>query len=396
MVVIAIISFLAVAVVTSMYGAAESAKRMRTQQTVGKIDSQLMPRWESYMTRRLPLNSPTMSVANSGTQMKRLYTAQKLWAMRELLRMDFPDRYTDLTFTPVFLYTQSTTGGQPIPYYSDQARTYLRLITQWSGKPMTGNTIIGQTHSSAECLYLIVRGAAQDTDMAGNAFNATEVGDTDNDGMPEFLDAWGNAIEFLRWAPGFSSDMQPAFSISPSDPAAGQYPKNLPKDPNNPTNFLSHFPVIYNPYKTLNPGGGGSTSSSNSGSNPYMYAMVNYHDGFDPLEVDPGPGVFPVPERGYNLIPLIVSAGPDGTAGQLNFNTNNTQTDTVTPSFGLHWGNPNVTNASSSKYVNTDIDPFQTYSSPDGSGQTQRGAIDATTGAASYDNIHNQLLRTRP
>jgi hypothetical protein len=35
-----------------------------------------------------------------------------------------------------------------------------------------------------------------------------DIGDTDGDGAPEFLDAWGQPIEFLRWAPGFDSSIQ--------------------------------------------------------------------------------------------------------------------------------------------------------------------------------------------
>ncbi|HEY5311885.1 MAG TPA: hypothetical protein VIK18_05175, partial [Pirellulales bacterium] len=278
-----------------------------------------------------------------------------------------------------------------IPYYSDLTLQYQRMIMQWTGKPVTsGLTTLSQSHQSAECLYMIITVSAQDTDMAGNAFNPNEIGDTDNDGVPEFLDAWGNSIEFLRWAPGFSSDMQPAFSISPKDPAAGTYyPKNLPPDPNNPGNFLSHFPVSYNPYTPLNTG-----ASSSSGSMATQYAFVNYHDAFDPLELDPGQGKFPVPERGYNMIPLIVSAGPDGRATQMNF-TSTTTTDAL-DGFGLHWGTSAVTQTTSSQILNTSDDPYAVYSSPDGTGQTQRGAIDATTGAASFDNIHNQLLRTRP
>jgi len=39
-------------------------------------------------------------------------------------------------------------------------------------------------------------------------FSEKEIGDTDNDGMPEILDAWGRPIYFLRWAPGYISDLQ--------------------------------------------------------------------------------------------------------------------------------------------------------------------------------------------
>ena len=36
-------------------------------------------------------------------------------------------------------------------------------------------------------------------------FSQSEIGDTDHNGYPEFLDGWGRPIFFLRWAPGFCS-----------------------------------------------------------------------------------------------------------------------------------------------------------------------------------------------
>lgn len=405
MVVITIIMFLAMAVTATLYGAAEAAKRMRTEQTINKLSSQLVPRWESYMTRRLPLNPPVSGQALAGQKLRTTAMIPgsamwNLWAKRELLRMDFPDRYTDLTFTPVFLCSPpSTIGANLMPYYSDMSRMYQRMVMQNTGNTLTkAITTIALQHSSAECLYMIITGNVQDNELAGTAFSPNEIGDNDNDYMPEFLDAWGNSIEFLRWAPGFNSDLQPVFSISSSDPAAGQYPKSLPKDPQNPNNFLSHFPVSYNPYVPPNTTGNNTSSMA---SQALQYAIVDYHDGFDPLELDPGYGNFPTPERGYNLMPLIVSAGPDGTAGQMNFNATS-GSNTLSPlglvdtSFGLSWGAMSPNPTTTSNFFNSDDDPYTSYSSMTGAGQTQRGAVDGVYGAASYDNIHNHLMRTRP
>ncbi|HEX4124258.1 MAG TPA: type II secretion system protein [Tepidisphaeraceae bacterium] len=397
LVVICIIGFLAVAVVTSMYGAAESAKRMRTQQTIGKLNVQLMPRWESYMTRRLPMNPPLSSQAISRVQLRRTYAQQKLWAMRELQRMDFPDRYSDLTFTPLYLSSPNTNaGGKNMPYYSDLSRLYQRMILQWTGKPLTSNlTALQQTYQSPECLYLTIMMSAQDTELVTSSFTTNEIGDADNDNVPEFLDAWGNPIAFLRWAPGFSSDMQPTFSISPTGPAASLYPKGLPPDPITPGNFLSHYPVSASPYIALN-AGSGSTSGSSANA-VTQYAIANYHDGFDPLEIDPGPGKFPVPERGYNLVPLIVSAGPDGLASPVNAGATSSSpntSDVWDPAFGLHWGLLTPRPAAANP-MNTDDDPYAVYSATDGTnGSTQRGTPDNRGG--SYDNIHSHFLRTRP
>ena len=32
-----------------------------------------------------------------------------------------------------------------------------------------------------------------------DAFLEQEIADTDNDGLPEFVDAWGNPLRFYRW-----------------------------------------------------------------------------------------------------------------------------------------------------------------------------------------------------
>jgi hypothetical protein len=68
-------------------------------------------------------------------------------------------------------------------------------------------------NAPAECLYLIV--SANPEALA--QFHDNEIGDTDQDGLPEFIDGWGRPIYFLRWAPRFEdSDLQK------SAPAAAQ------------------------------------------------------------------------------------------------------------------------------------------------------------------------------
>ena len=62
-------------------------------------------------------------------------------------------------------------------------------------------------NQSAECLYMIVINACGDGE-AKTLFSESTIGDTDGDGAPEFLDGWGHPISFLRWAPGFVSDIQ--------------------------------------------------------------------------------------------------------------------------------------------------------------------------------------------
>ena len=56
----------------------------------------------------------------------------------------------------------------------------------------------GNANEAAECLYMIVMLSTPD---ARSQFSDSEIGDTDNNGFPEFLDGWGNPIFFLRWSP---------------------------------------------------------------------------------------------------------------------------------------------------------------------------------------------------
>jgi hypothetical protein len=82
------------------------------------------------------------------------------------------------------------------------------------------STSIGAENQSAECLYLIVTVGLRGDDRA--VFKDRDVGDTDfngaGDGMPEFIDAWGRPINFLRWAPGFISDLQTQDPVEHHDP----------------------------------------------------------------------------------------------------------------------------------------------------------------------------------
>jgi hypothetical protein len=127
------------------------------------------------------------------------------------MRMEMPDRVTDLEFpvnindAPMFLTNSPSVW-----------RNYRRRI---AANIARGNNWTNQ-HEHSECLYMILA-AMRDGDSTGlDSFSESEIGDTDNDGMPEILDAWGRPIYFLRWAPGYASDLQDPNNRTPdpSDP----------------------------------------------------------------------------------------------------------------------------------------------------------------------------------
>jgi hypothetical protein len=126
-------------------------------------------------------------------------------------------------------------------------------------------TISTGTNGGAECLYAIAAFGGMEPGAMAN-FRTDEIGDRDGDKAPEFLDGWLNPIEFIRWAPGYSN--------------------------------------LY-----------ASTVSTSGTSSPVQVAdQTNYHDPLDPQRVD-NVGTTGSGARGYALIPLIVSAGPDQTFG---------------------------------------------------------------------------------
>ncbi|HWB00262.1 MAG TPA: type II secretion system protein [Pirellulales bacterium] len=298
MVVIAIIGLLFVTLMGAMYKASETAKSARSQQLVTKIHNQIMPKWEAYQTRRLPVNPPTSLSSNVAASSFRLKIARwKLGALRELMRVEMPNNYDDVQMVSTsgaskLMYLVSGTSAKYIP---NDLKTYQQQIAVAGGGTSASYTQYSQyiaklaaTNESAECLYMTVKLGSEDRDSTATAVSLADSGDIDYDNMPEFLDGWGNPVVWIRWPAGFVSDLQPIYSVGTGDPRRGgtQSP-----DPSNSKNVLTRDPV-------------------------------RHHDSFDPLNVDrwepqttPGPN-WPFPswagerEHGYTLYPLVVSGGP--------------------------------------------------------------------------------------
>ena len=248
MIVIAIIALLAAVAASALSNAAEQARAQRTRAIINKIDQLIMEKYDSYRTRAIPLQMP------NGTSPYRAAEI-RLHAIRDLMRMEMPDRKTDLTDGPADLNPYSATT---LSLASPSVRNgYIRRITAACGSSWQDNTT-GWTPASqgAECLYLILSMMRDGEQSSLDYFTSAEVGDLDGDGMPEILDGWGKPIEFLRWAPGFVIDPDSAWKEVPS-----------------------FVPL--------------TTQTRDASVSP---------DPFDPLKI----------QGQYALTPLIFSAGPDG------------------------------------------------------------------------------------
>jgi hypothetical protein len=128
----------------------------------------------------------------------------------------------------------------------------------------------------------------QDQDSSAlDFFFPGEIGDTDNDGMPEILDGFGQPIGFLRWAPGFSyrgdpphhaehqsrfsdiQDIDPVDSPDATDMGAADPNLSDGNDTNDPFNL---FPLIVSAGRDGEFGmklGNGSFSYSDHSNDPF-------------------------------------------------------------------------------------------------------------------------------
>jgi hypothetical protein len=199
LVVMTVMMLLASMALFAMFGAQERARVARTRATVNKLNAVIMPLYEAFQIRRVPIVTAGMG-AREGA-----YT--RLQALRELMMVEMPDRFTDIENAPQILPRRTSLAME--------LQRRLNQIESSSGKTRTTQ------HQGAECLYLIV--TMSTSDGAGREhFSEEEVGDKDDDGLPEFLDGWGRPISFLRWPAGFNSPLQPFRKDTPRDVKDGE------------------------------------------------------------------------------------------------------------------------------------------------------------------------------
>lgn len=245
MVVISIIGVLASAVLMAMAGVMEQAKVVRTKAQVAKLHELIMTKWQSYNMRTLRVAQPPLpasatrrfpvipepfvdSNGNGKWNSSETFTDQngnggydsgmarvRLDFLRDLMRMELPDRISDLTDGPAVFHLMGPVatpwpGSLPSPSLwlsyrrraDAAAKAKFGTSANWT---MTWDT----PNQGAECLYLIVASIREGDSRGIDFFKDSEIGDTDGDGMLEILDAWGRPIEFLRWPAGYSSEVQP-------------------------------------------------------------------------------------------------------------------------------------------------------------------------------------------
>jgi len=158
LVVIIIVSLLSALMLGGLRAASARNNVAATEFFINKLSDAIFERYEAY---------------------EDLVGPETIFQLRERLAYELPDVWADVQ------------SGSANPL----ARVYHRYKT---------NCTPDTTYESAECLYMIVTQSGYFQDVV-ETIHASQIGDVDNDGAPEFLDSWKRPIGFFRWAPGYVS-----------------------------------------------------------------------------------------------------------------------------------------------------------------------------------------------
>jgi type II secretory pathway pseudopilin PulG len=178
MVVISIIAVLASAVLFALWEVMDDAKAARTRAQINKLHELVMARWEEYQTRpvriQLPANPNPVTVAQL-----------RLAGLRQIMRMELPERKTDIWDDGVVPGAPATTFRTPLQ------NTYRRhALATLSAKGAVWSDW-SESLQGAECLYLIVSSIRDEETTGLDFFKPEEIGDTfrRNVGDPGWLGA---------------------------------------------------------------------------------------------------------------------------------------------------------------------------------------------------------------
>lgn len=183
------------------------------------------------------------------------------------------------------------------------AVTYLQYMQANLARTPTFVSIHTPGTARAECLFMIVTKCGTDT----ADFSAEEMKDTDGDGLLEFVDKFGNPIQFFLWPsyhggnplrPERDTGGSPTPAWQPSDLGSSLSPKQNPgseTDPDDPNQFLTQADWW-------------NAAATATDARPVFERLFHTLTHFMP-----GSGGWQ--PKGFRTYPLIVSAGPDGGFG---------------------------------------------------------------------------------
>ena len=292
MVVVVIIGILAILTLIIMSMVANSTKEIKTRTTIQKLDVAMLQIFVPYEDRSNVIKQRIASDYPHLSETER----QKIAAhfIRDLMRMEMPQSWAEVYDSEKIGFPlgpiEIVHAGQK---YSIELSPLLGYYWKAYQTTEAYSVTTGNEPNRAALLFLIIQNLNPE---ALEAFHASEVADTDGDGLLEFVDAWGNPIHFLRCAPAFpGSDVQP--------------------------DILKMAGYAHSTNQATNRAWWEAREQALL--NAMQRASTDYPDMLDERENT----------IGWYLYPLIYSAGPDGAYGIAVETTNNgaVQSPTVSP-----------------------------------------------------------------
>jgi prepilin-type N-terminal cleavage/methylation domain-containing protein len=200
MVVVVIIVLLATLGGFAYFGAMQSARETKTIGTITKLDAAIADIYERYEFRFEHIEDSLDELSqgtwntNKATIPEADIARLKRLLMYDLMRMEMPSSRAEVISAPP---EAITVAGQS---YSLEPPAVLAVYSEICNNASAGSGDLST--ESAELLYLIIANLYPE---ALENFAPTEIGDTDNNDLLEFIDGWGNPITFIRFAPGLTN-----------------------------------------------------------------------------------------------------------------------------------------------------------------------------------------------
>ena len=233
LVVISIIGFMSGMFLVAYRGASQESNIQKTRSTVQKISEVLNARMDEYINYPIALRTATSALPpnvvswdGSKETVSVLRERGRLLVLRDLIRMEMPDHPDDLKYTTFWMSSAAVSASYPtnlprsVPTGLGTTPVLASPGFQISA-PLTSRTraLIARLskvspvgpidrwdafNANEELLFLIVEASDLNGTSAIELFGKSEIGDTDGDGLNEFIDAYGSPIRWIRWPAGFS------------------------------------------------------------------------------------------------------------------------------------------------------------------------------------------------
>lgn len=259
-------------------------------------------------------------------------------------------------------------------------------------KALILGNLANHDHKTArsEMLYaLLVEGLGPlGSTFTEDDFTEREARDTDGDGLKEFVDAWGEPIQFFRWPIHYPSGIQLGNSPYPSVATNPFFPREQDTlDPNQTLMSPAWWAATFNS-STVSP----QTADGLESGCAFLFENM-FHRLVDPTNTWDRSGQ--LPRRAYFSKFLISSGGPDRQQGIARLGVDYGTGDPVIPVAGHPGGSySSFGNSANLILIENTAARISPYRNPDQALLPVNNNITAVLLQASYDDITNQTSQT--